>query len=71
MTKSIVLIHGAWRAPTSLSTLRRYYETSGFTVRVRAWLLMDRRPAELRQNPHQQLGQLSLAKDRRSLLSAY
>lgn len=62
MTKTIVLIHGAWMTPASLANFRQYYETRGYTVLSPAWPLMDRSVAELRANPHRQLGELTLGR---------
>ena len=62
MTKTIVLIHGAWLTPASLANFRRYYEARGYKVLSPAWPLMDRNVAELRANPHPQLGTLTLGK---------
>lgn len=62
MTRTIVLIHGAWMTPASLANFHRYYEARGYTVLSPAWPLMDRSIAELRASPHPQLGELTLGK---------
>lgn len=62
MTKTIVLIHGAWTTPASFANFRHFYEARGYTVLSPPWPLMDRSIAELRADPHPQFGELTLGK---------
>lgn len=55
MTKTIMLIHGAWLNSMSWEKWKAYYEGKGFTVVTPDWPYDDRPPAELRANPHPML----------------
>jgi alpha-beta hydrolase superfamily lysophospholipase len=55
MTKTIMLIHGAWLNAKSWENWKAYYEAKGFRVVVPNWPFDDRSPAELRANPHPNL----------------
>jgi pimeloyl-ACP methyl ester carboxylesterase len=55
MTKTIMLIHGAWLNARSWEGFKAHYEAKGFTVVAPSWPLDDRAPAELRDNPHPDL----------------
>jgi pimeloyl-ACP methyl ester carboxylesterase len=55
MTKTIVLIHGAWLNAKSWENWKAYYEAKGFTVVAPNWPFDERDPAELRANPHPEL----------------
>lgn len=60
MSKTILLIHGAWVTPASVETFRGHYAAKGYTVLAPAWPLMDRPLELLRSQPHPDLGKLTL-----------
>jgi pimeloyl-ACP methyl ester carboxylesterase len=62
MTRTIMLIHGAWVTPASMENFRSHYAAQGYNVIASAWPLMDRPVAELRKAPHRELGKLTLGK---------
>lgn len=51
MTKTIVLIHGAWLNSVSFENVKARYEAKGYTVIAPDWPFDDRSPAALRANP--------------------
>lgn len=51
MTKTIVLIHGAWLNSLSWEKVKARYEANGYTVLTPDWPLDDRAPSALRANP--------------------
>jgi pimeloyl-ACP methyl ester carboxylesterase len=55
MTKTIVLIHGAWLNSLSFEHVKARYEAKGFTVIAPDWPFDNRSPAELRANPRPEL----------------
>jgi pimeloyl-ACP methyl ester carboxylesterase len=60
MTKTVVLVHGAWLTPASWDRFRGRYEAAGYTVVTPAWPYLDRTPAELRRAPNPAQGQLGI-----------
>jgi pimeloyl-ACP methyl ester carboxylesterase len=52
MTKTIVLVHGAWLNSLSFEHVKARYEAQGYTVFVPDWPHDNRSPAELRANPN-------------------
>lgn len=52
MTKTIMLIHGAWVTPASWADFRSFLEARGYTCIAPTWPYMDRPAAELRASPH-------------------
>jgi pimeloyl-ACP methyl ester carboxylesterase len=58
MTKTIVLIHGAWLNSKSWEGFKARYEAQGYTVVTPDWPYDDRDPAELRANPDPRLKHL-------------
>jgi alpha-beta hydrolase superfamily lysophospholipase len=62
MTKTIILIHGAWVTPASLETFRSRYAAMGYSVIAPAWPMLDRPVVDLRQSPAADLGKLTLGK---------
>ena len=63
MTKTIMLIHGAWLNSASWTGFRSRYEAQGYTVIAPDWPHDDRSPAELRDFPEKALarvGQMDL-----------
>jgi pimeloyl-ACP methyl ester carboxylesterase len=55
MTKTIMLIHGAWLNAKSWEGFKARYEAKGYTVVTPNWPYDDREPADLRANPHPKL----------------
>ena len=55
MTKTIVLVHGAWLNSKSWEGFKARYEAKGFNVIAPDWPYDNRSPAELRAAPHPQL----------------
>ncbi|MGV3489799.1 MAG: alpha/beta hydrolase [Devosia sp.] len=58
MTKTIVLIHGAWLNARSWEKVKAHYEAKGYTVIAPDWPFDDRAPAALRANPPPELATL-------------
>jgi pimeloyl-ACP methyl ester carboxylesterase len=58
MTKTIVLIHGAWLNSRSWEQVKARYESRGFTVIAPDWPHDDRTPEELRASPAPELARL-------------
>ncbi|HEU6442185.1 MAG TPA: alpha/beta hydrolase [Microvirga sp.] len=55
MSKTILLIHGAWLNGHSWEGFRSRYEAKGFRVVAPSWPHDERSPAELRASPHEDL----------------
>lgn len=55
MTKTIVLIHGAWLNSLSWEKVKARYEARGYTVIAPDWPFDNRSPAELRAHPAPEL----------------
>ncbi|HYE42023.1 MAG TPA: alpha/beta hydrolase [Caulobacteraceae bacterium] len=55
MSRTIVLIHGAWLNARSWEGFKARYEAKGFTVVAPDWPFDDRSPAELRATPDPRL----------------
>jgi len=62
MSKTILLIHGAWLTPAIWRSWTARYEAQGYKVLAPAWPFMDRPVEELRRAPHSDLGKLTLGK---------
>lgn len=63
MTKTIVLVHGAWVTPASWDTFRQPFEAAGYTVHAPAWPFVEgRSAAELNVEPPAGLGSLTVGK---------
>lgn len=60
MSKTILLIHGAWLTPDAWDLFKGRYEEKGFTVVTPAWPTMDRPASELRNSPDKALKRLSI-----------
>ncbi len=56
MSKTILLVHGAWLNSVSWEGFKARYEAKGYTVLAPNWPHDDRSPAELRASPHPELG---------------
>lgn len=55
MTKTIMLVHGAWLNAKSWENWKARYEAKGYTVVTPNWPYDDREPTELRASPHPEL----------------
>ncbi|MFD2136880.1 alpha/beta hydrolase [Novosphingobium resinovorum] len=55
MSKTIVLIHGAWLNSRSWEHVKARYEARGYTVLAPDWPLDEGEPAALRARPHPKL----------------
>ena len=55
MTKTIMLIHGAWLNARSWEGFKARYEAQGFRVTAPDWPFDDRSPEELRNQPDPRL----------------
>ena len=62
MTKTIVLIHGAWLNAKSWEGFKARYEGKGYTVFAPSWPFDDRPPAELRTAPHPELKNVGMVR---------
>jgi pimeloyl-ACP methyl ester carboxylesterase len=62
MSNTILFIHGAWLTPTCWDLFRGRFEARGFRTLAPTWPLLDRPIAELRSNPHPDLGRLTVRK---------
>jgi pimeloyl-ACP methyl ester carboxylesterase len=60
MTKTIMLIHGAWLNAHSWQGFKARYEARGYTVIAPSWPLDDRSPAELRASPDPALAKVGI-----------
>ncbi|WP_413585624.1 alpha/beta hydrolase [Bdellovibrio sp. HCB274] len=60
--KTVVLVHGAWMTPTSWNPFKEYFEAHGYNVIVPTWPYLDRPIDEIRKNPGDDFGSLSLQK---------
>lgn len=55
MSKTIMLIHGAWLNSASWADFKARYEAKGYTVVAPDWPYDDRSPADLRASPRPEL----------------
>jgi pimeloyl-ACP methyl ester carboxylesterase len=60
MTKTIMLVHGAWLTPLAWAPFKARYEAQGYTVLAPAWPMDERPVPELRRAPHPGLKRLGL-----------
>jgi pimeloyl-ACP methyl ester carboxylesterase len=60
MSKTVVLIHGAWLSAASWELFKARYESRGLTVVAPGWPFMDRPVEELRRAPLPALAHLSI-----------
>lgn len=61
MSKTIVLIHGAWLNPKSWDGFKARYEAQGYTVHAPAWPFDEGDPAALRARSHPELRRSGVA----------
>ena len=63
MSKTIVLIHGAWVTPASWAGFRQPFEAAGYTVHAPTWPLLDGfTPTEINESPPTGFGTLTVGK---------
>jgi pimeloyl-ACP methyl ester carboxylesterase len=62
MTKTVMLIHGAWLTPAAWEKFRGRYEAKGYTVVAPPWPLEDVPIEQLRRSPHPDLGKTTITK---------
>lgn len=60
MSKTVMLIHGAWLTPASFDQFRSRFEAQGYTVVAPTWPFMDRPIAELRRSPRPELKKVGI-----------
>jgi hypothetical protein len=60
ISKTIMLIHGAWLNEQSWEGFKARYEARGYTTIVPSWPLDDRSPAELRASPNPTLARIGI-----------
>ncbi|WP_156255028.1 alpha/beta hydrolase [Sandarakinorhabdus oryzae] len=58
MSKTIMLIHGAWLNAKSWEGFKAHYQAKGYTVIAPDWPFDDRDPAQLRASPRPELARL-------------
>ncbi|CAN5473866.1 alpha/beta fold hydrolase [soil metagenome] len=59
-SKTIVFIHGAWMVPGCWDDFRKPFEAAGYMVHAPAWPFLDGKAADLRANPPEGLGSLTV-----------
>lgn len=52
MSKTILLVHGAWVTPRSWANFKQLFEAKGYTVVVPPWPFMDKPAGELQRHPN-------------------
>lgn len=62
MSKTVMLIHGAWLTPASWAPFARRCEARGYAVVAPPWPFMDRPIDEFRRSPHPEFHRLTIAK---------
>jgi pimeloyl-ACP methyl ester carboxylesterase len=60
MSKTIVLIHGAWLTPACWDLIKPRYEEKGYTVIAPTWPFMDAPIDQLRASPDRRLNKLTV-----------
>ncbi|WP_292327657.1 alpha/beta hydrolase [Mesorhizobium sp.] len=60
MSKTIMLIHGAWLNAHCWEGFKARYEARGYNVIAPAWPFDDRSPSELRASPNPALAQVGI-----------
>lgn len=60
MSKTIMLIHGAWVTPDCWSNFRTYFEARGYHCITPAWPCVDRPVEQLRASPDPAFARLSI-----------
>lgn len=60
MSKTILLIHGAWLTHDSWSNFRGYFQSKGYSVVAPPWPYMEKAAVELRANPDPRLAKTTI-----------
>jgi pimeloyl-ACP methyl ester carboxylesterase len=60
MSKTIVLVHGAWLTGLSWEQFKSRFEAKGYTVHTPSWPYDDRQVPELQKSPHPDLAKVTV-----------
>ena len=60
MSKTIMLVHGAWVTTDCWTSFRDFFEAKGHRVVVPEWPYLDRPAEELRRSPDQRLAKMTI-----------
>jgi pimeloyl-ACP methyl ester carboxylesterase len=60
MSKTVMLVHGAWLTPASFDQVKARYQAAGYTVVAPPWPYLDRPIPEQRRAPAPELRKLSI-----------
>ncbi len=60
MSKTIMMVHGAWVTTASWTSFRQFFEDKGYRVVVPAWPYLDKSVEEIRRNPDSRLAKLTI-----------
>lgn len=60
MSKTIMLVHGAWVTTDCWASFRDFYAAKGYRVIVPPWPYLDKPVAELRRNPDPRLATITI-----------
>lgn len=60
MSKTIMLIHGAWVTPDCWAPFKTFFEARGYRCLAPAWPCMERPADELRRAPHPELAKQTI-----------
>ena len=60
MSKTIMLVHGAWVTTDCWTSFRDFFEAKGYRVIVPPWPYLDRRAEELRRSPDPRLAEMTI-----------
>jgi len=60
LSKTVMLVHGAWVTPTCWEQFRQRYEARGYRVIVPSWPYIDRPVRELQVSPDPRLADMTI-----------
>lgn len=60
MSKTIMLVHGAYVTPDCWTSFRKHYENQGYSVLVPAWPYFDKSVADLQRRPDRRIAVLTI-----------
>ena len=60
LSKTVMLVHGAWVTPNCWEKFRRRYEARGYRVIVPSWPFIDRPVHELQKSPDPRLADMTI-----------
>ncbi len=60
MSKTIMLVHGAWVTADCWASFRSFFEAKGYRVVVPPWPYLDKPVEELRRNPDPRLAKITI-----------